>query len=53
MYDYLHRRLVEANVKSDLAILEEVEGFVIELRDTWKEAIQLNRQQQFANSGQA
>ena len=53
MYDYLHRRLVEANVKSDLAILEEVEGFVTELRDTWKEAIQLNRQQQFATSGQA
>ena len=53
MYDYLHRRLVEANVKSDLAILEEVEGFVTELRDTWKEAIQLNRQQQFTTSGQA
>ena len=51
MYDYLHRRLVEANVKSDLAILEEVEGFVTELRDTWKEAIQLNRQQQFAIVG--
>ena len=31
MYDYLHRRLVEANVNSDLAILEEVEGFVTEL----------------------
>lgn len=53
MYDYLHRRLVEANVKNDLAILEEVEGFVTELRDTWKEAIQLNRQQQFSQSGQA
>src|SRR3954447_25345292 len=53
MYDYLHRRLIEANVKSDLAILEEVEGLVTELRDTWKQVIQLNRQQQFANSGQA
>lgn len=53
MYDYLHRRLVEANIKSDLAILEEVEGFVTDFRDTWKEAIQLNRQQQFTNSGQA
>jgi flagellar secretion chaperone FliS len=53
MYDYLNRRLVEANVKSDPAILEEVEGFVTELRDTWKQVIQLNRQQQFANSGQA
>ena len=53
MYDYINRRLVEANVKSDPAILEEVEGFVTELRDTWKQVIQLNRQQQFANSGQA
>lgn len=53
MYDYLHRRLVEANIKSDIAILEEVEGFVTELRDTWKEAIQLNRKQQFSNKGQA
>lgn len=53
MYDYLHRRLVEANVNSDLAILEEVEGFVTEYRDTWKEAIQLNRQQQFSQGGMA
>ena len=53
MYDYINRRLVEANVKSDPVILEEVEGFVTELRDTWKQVIQINRQQQFANSGQA
>ncbi|MFJ8257673.1 flagellar export chaperone FliS [Peribacillus asahii] len=53
MYDYLHRRLIEANMKSDLSILEEVEGFVTELRNTWKEAIQLNRQSQFTTSGQA
>lgn len=53
MYDYLHRRLVEANINSDLTILEEVEGFVIEFRDTWKQVIQLNRKQQLANSGQA
>ncbi|MCO0595868.1 flagellar export chaperone FliS [Peribacillus butanolivorans] len=53
LYDYLNRRLIEANIKSDLDILEEVEGFVIEFRDTWKEAIQLNRQKQFAISGQA
>lgn len=53
MYEYLHRRLVEANVRSDLTILDEVEGFVIEFRDTWKQVIQLNRQQQFSNSEQA
>ena len=51
MYEYLHRRLVEANVKSDLAIVEEVEGLEQKYRDTWKEAIQLNRQQQFSKVG--
>ena len=53
MYDYINRRLVEANVSSDLAILEEVEGLVTELRDTWKQVIQVNRQKQFAEGGQA
>lgn len=53
IYDYLHRRLVEANVNSDFTILEEVEGFITDLRDTWKETIQLNRQQQFSQGGQA
>ncbi|OZI12743.1 flagellar export chaperone FliS [Bacillaceae bacterium SAS-127] len=51
LYDYLNRRLMEANVKNDLAILEEVEGFVTEFRDTWKEVIQKNRQLQHAGSG--
>ncbi|MFD6443206.1 flagellar export chaperone FliS [Peribacillus sp. NPDC060186] len=53
LYDYLNRRLIEANIKSDLDILEEVEGLVMDFRDTWKEAVKLNRQKQFANSGQA
>lgn len=53
LYDYLYRQLIEANIHSDVAILEEVEGFVIELRDLWKEMIQSNRKQQFAESGQA
>jgi flagellar protein FliS len=53
MYDYLYRRLVEANTKNDTAILDEVSGFVTEYRDTWKQVIQLNRQKQFAQGGQA
>jgi flagellar secretion chaperone FliS len=53
MYDYLHRRLVEANMKNDPAILDEVSEFVTEYRDTWKQVIQLNRQKQFAQGGQA
>lgn len=51
LYDYLNRRLTEANIKNDAAILEEVEGFVKEFRDTWKEVIQKNRQLQHAGTG--
>ncbi len=51
MYDYIYRRLVEANIKSDITILEEVEGYVKEFRDTWKQVIQMNRQRQYAQGG--
>jgi flagellar protein FliS len=53
LYDYLYRRLIEANIKSDAAILEEVEEFVTEFRDTWKQVIQINRQKQYAEGGKA
>lgn len=53
MYDYIYRRLVEANIKNDVAILEEVESYVTEFRDTWKQVIQINRQRQYAQGGQA
>ena len=49
LYEYMNRRLVEANIKNDVAIIVEVEGFVTEFRDTWKEVIRINRQQQFGN----
>lgn len=52
MYDYIYRRLVEANTKNDIDILNEVEGFVTEFRDTWKEVIKIHRQQ-YAESGRA
>lgn len=52
MYDYIHRRLVEANTKNDVEILNEVEGYVIEFRDTWKEVIQITRKQ-YVESGRA
>ena len=52
LYDYMNRRLIDANLKNDIAALEEVEGLVTEFRNTWKEAIQLNRQKQFVQSGQ-
>lgn len=52
LYDYMNRRLVEANLQNDVAIIEEVEGLVTEFRDTWKEVIQITRQQQFAGAQQ-
>lgn len=47
LYDYMNRRLIEANIKNDIAIIEEVEGLTTEFRDTWKEVIKITRQQQF------
>lgn len=47
MYEYMNHRLIEANMKNDVSIIEEVEGYTIEFRDTWKQVIQLNRQKQF------
>jgi flagellar protein FliS len=53
MYDYINHRLTEANVKNDGSILTEVEGHVVEFRDTWKQVIQITRQQQHRQGGQA
>jgi len=47
LYDYLLHQLIQANLKNDTAILDEVEGFVVEFRDTWKQVIQTNRRLQY------
>ena len=39
MYDYMKSRLIEANLKKDPAILDEVEGYAVELTETWQEAM--------------
>lgn len=52
LYDYMNRRLMEANINNDPAIIEEVEGLVTEFRDTWKEVIKITRQQQYGTAGQ-
>jgi flagellar protein FliS len=45
MYDYMLRRLIEANVKKDISGLTEVEDFFQQFRDTWKEAMILAKRQ--------
>ena len=37
VYKYLLQRMVEANIKKDTEILEEVLGHLRTMRDTWKE----------------
>ncbi|KAA6450811.1 flagellar export chaperone FliS [Bacillus swezeyi] len=53
MYEYIHRRLIEANINNDKDILTEVEGYVKDLRDAWKQAIQIERQGRHGSGGQA
>ncbi|WP_010676894.1 flagellar export chaperone FliS [Bacillus timonensis] len=53
LYDFINRRLIEANIKNDVKLLEEAEDLVIEFRDTWKEVIRLNRAKQFKTGGMA
>lgn len=43
IYEYLAKRLREANMKKDAAILEEVNEHLRSVRDTWKEIMQINR----------
>lgn len=38
LYDYFQRRLVEANTKKDINLIDEILGYLVELRDTWVEA---------------
>lgn len=52
LYEYMNRRLIEANIKNDTAIIDEVIGLTTEFRDTWKQVIQINRQQQYSNTEQ-
>lgn len=42
IYTYLSQRLVEANVKKDKDILEEVNMHLRSVRDTWKEVMRIN-----------
>lgn len=44
IYDYLSKRLLEANVKKDKEILEEVNMHLHSVRDNWKEVMRINRE---------
>lgn len=43
VYNYLKKRLMEANMKKDPEILEEVLKHLRTMRDTWKEVMTINQ----------
>ena len=43
LYNYVYDRLVEGNIKSDVAPLEEARGIITELRDAWVGAMKKAR----------
>jgi len=45
LYDYMYRRLTEANLQKDITILDEVLELISDLRNTWEQAIKIARQQ--------
>ena len=45
VYEYLERRLIEANMTKDKEIMEEVVKHIRSMRDTWKEVMKRAKQQ--------
>ena len=45
LYEYMNHRLVQANIKKDVEIIEEVSELLKDLKDTWKEILDSNAQQ--------
>jgi flagellar protein FliS len=43
LYEYIHYRLVQANLKKDREMLVEARGLLTELRDTWHQAMKAVR----------
>ncbi len=45
MYNYIIQKLIEANITKTKEPLEEAIGFIREIRNTWKEAMQIAKTQ--------
>jgi flagellar secretion chaperone FliS len=46
LYEYLHYRLVQANIKRDPEMIDEVTEHLVGLRDTWNQAIEIARREE-------
>lgn len=50
LYEYFIRRLVEANMKKEIAPIDEVLGFLKSLKATWEKAIELSKKEEIAKA---
>lgn len=46
LYDYVEYRLIQGNIKKDTVQLEEAKSILVEMRDTWAQAMKLARTNQ-------
>ncbi|MDW8799699.1 flagellar export chaperone FliS [Clostridium sp. A1-XYC3] len=43
IYDFIVRRLIDANIKKDVSIMDEVIALIEDVRDTWHEAYKISK----------
>lgn len=43
VYEFITRRLTEANLKKDISILDEIIPLIEDIRDTWTEAYKISK----------
>ncbi len=39
IYDYIYNQMVEANIKKNIELLDEIQGLLADMRDTWQDAM--------------
>lgn len=49
LYEYLHHRLIQANIKKDKDMIDEVLNHLRELKKTWEEAIKISSREEKMN----
>ncbi len=52
LYEYLHHRLVHANIKKDEEAIDEVLGHLRSLKNTWEEAIKIAAKEKEEDMGE-
>lgn len=51
IYDYMNRRLIEANVRKDMTVLREIIHLLSELREVWIEVVRQSGEMAVINDG--